>query len=143
MEVFTHTLGGLEKLEDFNGRLHTFCMSAPVHDVTPSVAGNTLMLSLTEPEDLGSDNPVCILPQVAYIAKENIGDLERIVSKIIEHLRELDSEDTPSTPFRAFMHGTADGGVFVVIVVFCGMVDDSLEELPLHEAVPDPEPGPN
>ncbi len=85
-EVFTFTPGGVETIDAFNARLAPFCGEGDIVDVFPSCGGSTLVLSLTEPEDIPFPMPFAYQPYVMLAHEADMLTLEKTLGEVSKKL---------------------------------------------------------
>ncbi len=133
-EFFSFTLGGVETLDQFNARVAQFCRENIVVDVFPSCSGQTLALSLTEPEDLPFPLPFAYQPYVLVASKADMPSLEKqlgdVCDKLIESVAaasDLDEDDLNVTRTMLIsMPGNVDQ-TFIMMLLVIGTVETSGE----------------
>ncbi len=133
-EFFSFTLGGVETIDQFNARVAQFCRENIVVDVFPSCSGQTLALSLTEPDDLPFPLPFAYQPYVLVANKADMPSLEKqldaVSGKLIESIaaaNDLDEEDLNVTRTMLIsMPGEVDQ-TFIMMLVVIGAVEASGE----------------
>lgn len=110
-EVFCFTIGGAETIEAFNNRLASYCNENPIVGVVPSVLGGTLMLSLTELEDIPFPLPMAVQPLVLILHPQMLQNLEQVVTDTHKHIRDsyatankLDKDDAELSIVQTTLH---------------------------------------
>lgn len=135
MEVFAYNPDAKnEALDAFNQRVAEFCDANPVVNIDVSTLGRALLLSLTLAEDADLPSDTAIIPSVITLDGQQQLTLEKTVGDAIAQLRALDSDDSPSVPFKVTLHQAADAA-YAVILINGGVIE-------MEEPAPEPEPVP-
>lgn len=89
MEIFAwNPAAGAETIDAFNDRVAEVCRSddGAVVDVEPSLAGSSLVLSLTEADDLPVAMPLAVLPVVKLLTAKSMLPLEKTLLDLREEV---------------------------------------------------------
>jgi hypothetical protein len=89
MEIFAwNPAAGAENIDGFNARVAEVCRSdeGAVVDVEPSLATGSLVLSLTEADDLPVTMPLAVLPVVKLLTNKGMLDLEKTLLDLREEV---------------------------------------------------------
>jgi hypothetical protein len=89
MEIFAwNPAAGAETIDSFNDRVAEVCRSdeGAVVDVEPSLAGSSLVLSLTEADDLPVAMPLAVLPVVKLLTTKGMLALEKTLLDLREEV---------------------------------------------------------
>lgn len=117
MEIFAWSPDARsESLDAFNQRLEDFCLANPVLDITPSVVGSMIALSLTEAADAELESAACLIPRVLWVPPESMLAAEAYLGAQLQALKERDREDAPYIPFKMTLHPCGPGAYAVVLV---------------------------
>ncbi len=120
MEIFAwNPAAGAESIDAFNARVTEVCRSedTAVVDAEPSLAGDTLVLSLTEAGDLPVQLPLAILPIVRVLTPKQQLEMEKTLLEMREQIEaNLDQQESivkmsvragPTTAYAVFIVGLA------------------------------------
>ncbi len=126
-EVFTYTPGGAETLDQFNTRVAQFCRDNEVVDVVPSTGGETLMLSLTEPDDLPYEVPTLLQPFVLRAGVRDMPTLEVSLAALRPQLAKslglpVDELSILRTSLLSIPSSVQDS--YIILIITVGMLED-------------------
>ena len=120
MEIFAwNPAAGAESIDAFNARVAEVCRSedTAVVDTEPSLAGDTLVLSLTEAGDLPVQLPLAILPIVRVLTPKQQLEMEKTLLEMREQIdAKLGEQESivkmsvragPTTAYAIFIVGLA------------------------------------
>ena len=89
-----------ETLEQFNERVAAYCAENPVVDANVSMLGPSLLVSLTHADDVDANLGHVICP-VIYEADGLDDELEDKLTKLLDTIHDMDTEDDPHVVFNA------------------------------------------
>jgi hypothetical protein len=120
MEIFAwNPAAGAESIDAFNARVAEVCRDeeAAVVDVEPSMAGEALVLSLTESSDLPVAMPLAILPVVALIPANRRLELEKALIEAREAIERRLSDEEQVIKVRILSDSDPQSVCFAVFIV--------------------------
>lgn len=124
MEIFAwNPVARSETLEGFNQRLEDFCLANPVLDITPSVLGRVIVLSLTEAADAELATAACLIPRVLWVPAEHLITAETYLGQQLQVLKDRDTDDAPYIPFKLTLHPAGADGAYAVVLVGGGELE--------------------
>lgn len=128
MEVFTFSPHSTESLADFNSRIADFCLESeenPVVGVVSSLAGRTLVVSLSQMEDLPFVPPMAVLVVATMVEPTDAGGMENKLTEVLETIKAMNTDDTPRIPVEVRMHTDNDGYGYALILINVGAIEES------------------
>jgi hypothetical protein len=120
MEIFAwNPAAGAESIDAFNARVAEVCRDeeAAVVDVEPSMAGEALVLSLTESSDLPVAMPLAILPVVVLIPANRRLEMEKALIEAKEAIEQRLSEEEQVIKVRILSDSDPQSACFAVFIV--------------------------